>query len=59
MFDKLYEKLPGCGEHISMVWAALKEANSNKLPLAKIWIEGTTTGFLSVAISLYLFSQLI
>ena len=30
------EKVPGCWEHISMVWAALKEAKSKKLSLATI-----------------------
>ena len=30
-------KVPGCWEHISMVWAALKEAKSKNLYLATIW----------------------
>ena len=33
------EKVPGCWEHISMVWAALKEAKSKNLTLATIWLD--------------------
>ena len=33
------EKVPGCWEHISMVWAALKEAKSKNLSLAMIWLD--------------------
>ena len=33
------EKVPGCWEHISMIWAALKEAKSKKLSLATIWLD--------------------
>ena len=33
------EKFPGCWEHISIVWAALKEAKSKKLSLATIWLD--------------------
>ena len=33
------EKVPGCWEHISMAWAALKEAKSKNLSLAKIWLD--------------------
>ena len=33
------EKVPGCWEHISMVWAALKEAKSKNLYLATIWLD--------------------
>ena len=33
------EKVPGCWEHISMVWAALKEAKSKNLSLATIWLD--------------------
>ena len=33
------EKVPGCWEHMSMVWSALKEARSNKTDLATIWLD--------------------
>ena len=33
------EKVLGCWEHISMVWAALKEAKSKNLSLAMIWLD--------------------
>ena len=33
------EQVPGCWEHISMVWAALKEAKSKNLTLATIWLD--------------------
>ena len=33
------KKAPGCWEHISMVWAALKEAKSKKVSLATIWLD--------------------
>ena len=33
------EKFPGCCEHISMVWAALKETKSKNLSLATIWLD--------------------
>ena len=33
------EKVPGCWEHISMVWPALKEAKSKNLSLATIWLD--------------------
>ena len=33
------EKVPGCWEHISMVWAALKEAKSKTLSFATIWLD--------------------
>ena len=33
------EKVPGCWEHISMVWATLKEAKSKNLFLATIWLD--------------------
>ena len=33
------EKVPGCWEHISMVWAAQKEAKSKNLSLATIWLD--------------------
>lgn len=33
------EKVPGCWEHMSMVWAALKEARVNKSDLATIWLD--------------------
>ena len=32
-------KVPGCWEHISMVWAVLKEAKSKNLSLATIWLD--------------------
>ena len=35
------KKAPGSWEHISMVWAALKEAKSKKVSLATIWLDIT------------------
>ena len=37
------EKDPGCWEHISMVWAALKETKSKNLSLASIWLDIVNT----------------
>ena len=33
------EKIPGCWEHLSMVWHALKEARAQKSNLAVIWLD--------------------
>ena len=33
------EKIPGCWEHLSMVWHALKEARARKSNLAIIWLD--------------------
>ena len=33
------EKVPGCWEHMSMVWSALKDARSDKLDLETIWLD--------------------
>ena len=33
------EKIPGCWEHLSMVWHALKEARAQKTNLATIWLD--------------------
>ena len=33
------EKIPGCWEHLSMVWHALKEARAQKSNLAIIWLD--------------------
>ena len=33
------EKIPGCWEHLSMVWHALKEAKAQKSNLAVIWLD--------------------
>ena len=33
------EKVHGCWEHMSMVWSALKDARSDKLDLATIWLD--------------------
>ena len=33
------EKVPGCWEHMSMVWSALKEARKNKSSVANIWLD--------------------
>ena len=33
------EKVPGCWEHMSMVWSALKEARLNKTDLSTIWLD--------------------
>ena len=37
------EKVPGCWKHISVVWAALKEAKSKNLSLATIWLDIANT----------------
>ena len=33
------DKVPGCWEHVSMVWSTLKEARSRKSSLANIWLD--------------------
>ena len=33
------DKVPGCWEHMSMVWSALKEARSSKSDVATIWLD--------------------
>ena len=33
------EKVPGCWEHMAMVWEGLKEARMNKLDLVNIWLD--------------------
>ena len=33
------EKVPGCWEHMSMVWSALKQARLNHSNLANIWLD--------------------
>ena len=33
------DKVPGCWEHVSMVWSPLKEARSTKSSLANIWLD--------------------
>ena len=33
------EKIPGCWEHLSMAWHALKEARAQKSNLATIWLD--------------------
>ena len=33
------EKIPGCWEHLSMVWHALKEVRATKSNLAVIWLD--------------------
>ena len=33
------EKIPGCWEHLSMVWHALKEARAQRSNLAVIWLD--------------------
>ena len=33
------EKIPGCWEHMSMVWSELKSSKSNKGNLAAIWLD--------------------
>ena len=33
------EKIPGCWEHLSMVWHALKEARTQKSNLPVIWLD--------------------
>ena len=39
IYDSNLEKFPGCWEHISMVWTALKEAESKNLSLSTIWLD--------------------
>ena len=33
------EKVPGCWEHMSLVWSALKDARQRKTSLANIWLD--------------------
>ena len=33
------DKVPGCWEHMSMVWSALKEARLNKKDLSTVWLD--------------------
>ena len=33
------KKVPGCWEHLSMVWHAPKEARTHKSTLATIWLD--------------------
>ena len=33
------EKVPGCWEHMSSVWSALKDARQNKTSLANVWLD--------------------
>ena len=33
------EKVPGCWEHLSMVWLALKEARTQKSSLCTVWVD--------------------
>ena len=33
------DKVPGCWEHMSKVWSALKEARSTKSSFANIWLD--------------------
>ena len=33
------EKVPGCWEHMSVVWGALKEARASKSSLATVWLD--------------------
>ena len=33
------EKIPGCWEHLSMVWHALKEARAQGSNLGTIWLD--------------------
>ena len=33
------ERIPGCWEHMSMVWSALKEARQNKSSVSNIWLD--------------------
>ena len=35
------QKMAGCCEHTSMVWAALKDARSKGRPLSIIWLDLT------------------
>ena len=35
------EKVPGCWEHLSMVWWSLKEACKTKANLATVWLDIT------------------
>ena len=49
------EKVPGFWEHISMVWAALKEAKSKNLSLATIWLD-TANAYGSIPHKLIIFA---
>ena len=49
------EKVPGCWEHISMVWEALKEAKSKNLSLATIWLD-ITNAYGSISHKLIIFA---
>jgi len=33
------EKVPGCWEHMSILWAALQDARSKKRSLSSIWLD--------------------
>ena len=33
------KKIPGCWEHLSMVWQALKETGAKKSNLAVTWLD--------------------
>ena len=37
------EKIPGCSEHLSLVWHALKEARAKNSNLAVIWLDIANT----------------
>ena len=37
------EKVPGCWEHLSMVWSVLKEARAKKSSAASIWLDIANT----------------
>ena len=49
------EKIPGCWEHLSMVWHALKEARAKKSNLAVIWL-GIANAYGSILHKLIVFA---
>ena len=49
------EKIPGCWEHLSMVWHALKEARAKKSNLAVIWL-GIANAYGSIPHKLIVFA---
>ena len=50
------EKIPGCWEHLSMVWHALKEARAQKSNLAIIWLD-IANAYGSIPLKLIVFAQ--
>ena len=51
------DKVPGCWEHLSMVWHALKEARTHKSTLATVWL-GIANAYGSIPHKLIIFALL-